>query len=702
MRNLKSLVDPKSIAVVGASRDRKKLGRLVLDNILKNGYKGKIYPVNPKAGRVANLKCYSSVSDISGTVDIALIAIPSQFVYQVVEDCCKKKVRNLVIITSGFSETGQSGLEEEYKIIEKAKSCGTNVMGPNCLGIISTNANLNATFAKNKVQKGDVAFLSQSGALGTAGLDWAEDSGVGFSHFISLGNKGDLSENDMLEYLAKDKKVKALALYIEDFSDGKGFIQTVSKIDKPVIVLKPGKSKAAQEALGSHTGSLAEDDLIVSSALRQAGALRVNSIEELFNSMKLFSLDKDREVENVAIITNAGGPGVITTDAIELNEMKIAELANSTQKYLAMKLPAAANYRNPVDVLGDALAERYQVAVEKVIEDDNVDAVLVILTPQVMTQINETAELLVRYHKRSSKYVVPVFLGGKEVGKGKKILEKNNIPYFNYPEEAVYALKYVNSFSKKKATKGKGHVFIPKTAKSKVEKLLKEQKGSIKAQISERVFEAYKIPVLKSQYPQDMAGARRYAKKLGYPLVLKLIHPELLHKTDVSAVKLGISDEAELRKAFSELSNLGKKLKLDGFKIQMQHMVKGALELILGVKLDQDQFAEFDSKKILRKKGFGHSILFGMGGIYTEVYKDVALGIVPLSVYDADRMIEETKVSEILKGARGKKYNIQKVKDIIYKLSMLVSDFPQISELDINPLFAKDDEVFVVDIKLIL
>lgn len=704
MSNLESLLQPKSIAVIGASRDKGKLGRLVLDNIINHGFKGKVYPVNPKSARIGKLKCYKSVRDIPGRLDLALIAIPSKFVYSVVKECCDKKVGSIAVISSGFSEIGQEGLKEELKIKGLAGSCGINFLGPNCLGIISTNVKLNATFAKNKVSKGNIAFLSQSGALGTAALDWAEESGVGFSHFISLGNKASLSENAFLKYLSEDREIDAIVLYLEDFSDGKNFIKIASKIKKPIIVLKPGKSEAAQIALGSHTGSLAQDDLIVSKALKQAQVLRVETIEELFNVMKLFSYKKKLEGNKIAIVTNAGGPGVITTDAVELTGLKLAQLANKSQQYLALKLPGAANFRNPIDVLGDALADRYEVALKTAISDRGVDGVIVILTPQVMTEIEKTAEVIYKASRRTDKFIVSVFIGGKEVKKGAEILARRNMPFVSYPDDAVKALAYIVK-SKTPKKEGKTIQSIGSKQKKnvlKVSKLIQNKHGALDTQVSEKIIKIYKIPVLESYFPQDIAAARKFVKKLKFPVVMKLIHPDLLHKTDLNAVKLNITGDNELRIAFGDLVKQAGKLRLEGYKVQMQHFVKGALELIIGVKCDQDQYVDIGGRKVVRKRGFGHSIMFGMGGIYTEIYKDVSLRIAPLTMRDINELINETKVSRILKGARGIKYNMKKVREILAKLSQLVVDFPQIAELDINPLFAKGDDVWVVDVKMIL
>lgn len=702
MPRLESLLNPKSIAIIGASRDKKKLGRLLLDNVLKGGFKGNVYPVNPKAGKIGGRACYSSIGEINDKIDLALIAIPAQFVYQVVKECCERKVGSIAVISSGFSEVGEEGLQQELKINRLAKDHGVNLLGPNCLGVISPFVKLNATFAKNDVIEGNVAFLSQSGALGTAALDWAQECGVGFSHFISLGNKAGLTENDFIKVLSKDDKVKAIVLYLEDFSDGRGFMDFASKTRKPIIVLKPGKSEAAQIALGSHTGSLAQDDMIISAALKHSGVVRVSTIEELFNFIKLISWSEKLGGNRLAVVTNAGGPGVITTDAIELNGLKLAKLSSRTQKLLSTKLPKASNIKNPVDVLGDALADRYKFALETVADDSGVDGIIVLLTPQVMTEIEKTALIIAEVSQSSKKLVVASFIGGIEVNKGRKILAKRRVPCFKFPVDTAKAVAHMFEHEKLETQKTKTVIYGIERNKKRAQKLLYKKSGSLDSQTAEKVLKAYKIPLLPSYFPKDIADARRIALKIKYPVVMKLVHPELLHKTEAEAVKLNIRNQLELNKAYGGLEVVGRKEKLEDFKIEMQPFVRGALELILGVKYDADQYMELNGEVVLRKKGFGHSILFGMGGIYTEVFKDVSLRMVPLTDRDIEEIIHETKVGEILEGARGVEYNLEKVKDVITKVNRLVFDFPAIRELDINPLFAKGKDVWVVDVKMIL
>ncbi|MDD3648203.1 MAG: acetate--CoA ligase family protein [Candidatus Dojkabacteria bacterium] len=702
MKDIHSLLYPKSIAIVGASRDRDKLGRIILDNVLKSGFRGAIYPVNPKAKRIKNLVCYPDLLEIKKTIDLAVIAIPAAFVFDTVKDLTASDVKNVIVISAGYSEIGQDGMMSELKLCTLLQERGISLLGPNCLGIISAGVNLNATFAKNAIRDGNIAFLSQSGALGSAALGWAEETGVGFSHFVSIGNKADLSENDFVKFFISDESVKAIFMYLEDFVDGRGLMELGQKTGKPIVVMKPGISEEAQKALGSHTGSLAQDDLIVSAAMKQGGIIRVDTIENMLNLMQMFSFPKQLKGPRIAIVTNAGGPGVITTDSVIQEGLEIAALSQKTQQALALNLPSSASVHNPVDVLGDARADRYEVALKKVLNDQGVDCVLAILTTQVMTQVKETAEVIAKAARSSRKIIIPVFIGGKGLESGFKVFRENNMSFFRYPHDAVDIIAFLNEH-----TKEEGHEQhkLKSTLKAKKEKFSKMMSNNYEVSDLvdvERLLREYEIPTLDSFFIQDIAGARKAAKNLKYPLVMKLIHPELLHKTDVNAVRLNIRNESELEEALVSLEKLGLKMGLSHYKLQVQHFVKEAVELIVGVKRDDAQYMEIGGKRILRKQGFGHTLLFGMGGIYTEIYKDVSLRIVPILERDVVGMIAQTKINQVLKGARGQKYDLKAVKKIIRNINQLILDFPQIYELDINPLFVKESGVWAADVKMVV
>lgn len=705
MDNARELLEPKSIAIVGASRDKKKLGRIILDNIIEGGFEGELYPVNLKSDKVANLKAYKKVSDIDDVVDLAIIAVPAAYVLEVVENITQNdSARSIVIISAGFSEIGEAGLELEYKIKTLLSQSDISLLGPNCLGFINTDLKLNATFAESDMKKGSIAFVSQSGALGTAALDTARSLNLGFAFFVSLGNKCDISENELISYFNSNDRVKLISLYLEDFANGKEFMEVASKSTKPIIILKPGKSTEAQEALGSHTGSLAQSDEIIQAALEQSNVVRADSIEELFHIMNLFSTDQKMDGKRVAIVTNAGGPGVITTDAVSMKGLELVEFSINTQKALKESLPKASNIKNPIDVLGDAKADRFKITLDILERDTKTDAILVLLTPQIMTEVEKTAEIIVQVAENSQKMIIASFIGGDLVDKGKKILEKGNVPVFNYPTDAVETIGNIYAYKNSQSIKNKKEIQlgISDSNNSKVRKILNNSKGALEGNLSEKILKEYGIPLVPSHFAVDIADCRRVADKYSYPVVLKLIHPEMLHKTEENAVILNIKDETELEKSYHKLTSIAEKHKLEEAKIQVQPFIDGALEVIVGIKKDADQYCEIDGEKIIRKEGFGHTLLFGHGGIYAEVYKDFSLKVLPLKEGDATSLIKETNIGQIIEGYRGIKYNMLKLKDIIYRLDKLVSNFSQIEELDINPLFLKDDKVWVADVKIIL
>ncbi len=699
---MNKLLNPKSIAVIGASREKGKLGRLIFDNIINGGFQGPIYPVNPKSKEIGGKKCHKSVLDIKKDIDLAIVVIPSKFVKQIVKECIEKGIGGVVIISSGFSETGQKGLAEEHEIVKLVEGTNTKILGPNCLGLITTSISLNATFAKTNIPKGNIAFMSQSGALGSALLDWAEKSGIGLSHFVSLGNKADLSENEFLNYFSADDNVRAIALYLEDFVDGKKFMRLAEKVNKPILLLKPGKSKAAQKALGSHTGSLAQDDKVIDSAMKQCGVVRVQSMEELFNSMMLFSWGNINNVKSVAIVTNAGGPGVITTDKLSDFNLEIAKLESGTKNKLKAFLPDAASCENPVDVLGDAKSDRYSFALKTIEGDNNVDLIMVLLTPQVMTDTKKTAREIVTLAKKSDKNIIVSFIGGEQVLKARKILYDNNIPTFAYPGDATVAISSLMRHRNLKAFKGIEVVKAKNGQKAKPEELISTKSGSVDTQTAEKILLEYGIPLVPSNFPTDIADLRRSAAKLGYPLVLKLTHPDLLHKTEIKAVRVGISDDDELESEYEDLKRVAEEKKLEGYKIEVQKQIKNGLELIIGVKRHDDEYVEVGGERVLKTKGFGHSLIFGSGGIYAEVFNDVALRVLPVGTKDVKSMVDETFISKVLKGARRKNYDVGAINEIIRNIARLVSHFPQIAELDVNPLFATEKGAFVADVKMII
>ena len=680
--SLKDFFCPDSVAVIGAAREEGKVGRTIFDNIIGSGYKGKVFPVNQKASDINGHKCYSSILDIKQGISLAVIVIPAKFISKVLEECSEKGIKYAIIISAGFKETGVKGAKMEKRLIEKAKDYGIRILGPNCLGMIDASCPVNASFSANMPSKGKISFISQSGALLTSVLDWAKTSKIGFSKVVSLGNKADISENDLFEAWKNDPQTDVITAYLEGVTDGKEFIRISSKASKkkPIIVIKSGNTDAGARAVSSHTGTLAGSNKAYGAAFKQAGIIRADTIKELFDYAKAFSYQPLPKGKKVAIITNAGGPGIMATDACENNGIQLTSFSTETINKLKSFLPEAANLYNPVDVLGDALSDRYRQALEVVIQDDNVDAVVVLLTPQAMTEDLGTAMAIFDVMDKSLKKI-PVttsFMGGDEVKKGISYLTKKKIPNFEIPESAVSTLKVMMDYNDWRAEKS--HPVIEfnvdevrvKTVFDRCRSEGRLELGELEAR---EILEAYKIPVPRAEVACDVGEAKKIAASIGYPVVLKIVSPNILHKTDVGGIKVGIEDEKELEESYDDILFSVKRYMPDAniSGILVQEMVKDKKETIIGISEDPQ---------------FGPMIMFGLGGIYVEVLKDVSFRIAPISEKIAREMIGEIKTIKLLKGTRGETpSDIESIIDVLLRMSQLVTDFPEIMEMDINPLF---------------
>ncbi|MBN2072387.1 MAG: acetate--CoA ligase family protein, partial [Actinobacteria bacterium] len=651
---------------------------------IESGFKGKIFPVNPKSQEIAGIKCYKSILDINENVDLAVIVIPARFVSEVIEQSAEKGVKNIIIISAGFKETGIKGAILERRIIQKAKDYNIRVLGPNCLGMIDTQCPINASFSANMPSRGKMSFISQSGALLTSVLDWSRSLHIGFSKIVSLGNKGDISENDLIEYWKEDPDTEVISAYIEGVKDGKDFIRVSSRVSKvkPIIVVKSGNTDAGARAVSSHTGTLAGSSKAYEAAFKQAGIIRARTIKELFNFGRAFSYQPLPEGRRVAIITNAGGPGIMATDECELNNIQLASFGKETIEKLRCSLPEAANLYNPVDVLGDALADRYRFALETVISDKNVDAVIVLLTPQAMTQSLETARAIVDVIAASEKKipVVTSFMGEEEVKKGVNYLLKKGFPNLDIPEEAVQTLKVMMDYNQWRTEKSQPltEFDVDETMVSEIFKRCRNEGRLELGEMESRgILDAYGIPIPEAELSRDIDEAVEIAAIIGYPLVLKIVSPNILHKTDVGGIKVGIENEQELRDNYDEIHFHVKKYMPDANirGILVQKMISDKKEIIIGVSADPQ---------------FGPMIMFGLGGIYVEVLKDVSFRIAPISRMTAQEMIREIKTIKLLTGTRGEKpSDIDSIVDIMLRVSQLVTDFPEIMEMDINPLFVR-------------
>ena len=692
---LESLFDPKSVAVIGASREEGKVGHDIVKNLVQYGYAGKVFPVNPKADDILGLKCYHSIPEIAEKIDLAVIVIPAKFVLTAIDELIAKQVPASIIITAGFKETGVEGAKLEKVLAEKVSAAGMRVLGPNCLGLIDTHANLNASFAQGMPKRGNIAFFSQSGALGTAILDWALGEDIGFSKFVSLGNKMDLSETELLEAVADDPHTDVILGYIEGVKDGAAFLRAAERASrrKPVIITKSGSTAAGAKAASSHTGALAGSESAFKAAFKQAGIIRANSVQDLFDFALGFSSRRVPTGPNLVIVTNAGGPGIIAADAVERSTMRMAQLSKETIDNLHDKLPHTAALYNPVDVIGDAKPDRYQVALANTLADPRVDAALVILTPQGMTDPDGVAQVVTKAAAGTSKPILASFMGGPRVEEGAKKLMTSGIPSYQFPERMVATIEAMYNY-KVWRDKPKAAPFDAPRQKEKVAEIIAKARKSGRLELGEsearEVVTAYGFQVPKSMLARTTVEAIVAGEEVGYPLVMKIASPDILHKSDIGGVKVGIQDPSETRRTFvAMMDNARRRMpEAEIWGVLVQQMVGGGKEVILGMNRDPQ---------------FGPMIMFGLGGIYVEALKDVSFRIAPLATEDAEEMIREIHAYALLRGVRGEKpVNFDAIKESLLRLSLLVTDFPEVVELDINPLkvFSDNQMPIAIDARL--
>ncbi|TFG71098.1 MAG: CoA-binding protein, partial [Anaerolineales bacterium] len=676
---LETFFSPQSVAVIGASRDPDKLGYAVLNNIIQAGYKGSIYPINPKGGDILDLQSYPSVLDVPGSIDLAVIVIPQKYVPAALVECGKKAVSSVVIISAGFREAGREGYERELELIQTAKDYHIRVIGPNCLGVIDTNTPLNATFAAGMPPAGPIAFMSQSGALGTAVLDIAMAGHIGFSKFVSLGNKADVSEIDLLQAWGEDPDSSVILIYVEGVPDGQRFMEVARKVtrEKPVIAIKSGVTASGSRAVSSHTGSLAGSEAAYKAAFSQAGIIRVESMEALFDNARAFAYQPLLKGDRIAIVTNAGGPGILATDALERAGLIITHLSPETTAALDSQLPGAASSANPVDVLGDAFADRYEFALKVVLEDPQVDGLMVIVTPQAMTEIEKTAHAVGRVAQTTDKPVLGCFMGEARIKAGIDVLWQYSVPNYPFPERAAGAFAAMNAYRLERETP----IFKPEPRSESMpavrelfSRVRSEGRVSIGDSEAWSVLNAYGFRVPKSQLAATADEAITIAEEIGYPVVMKIASPDILHKTDVGGVKLNIRSANDVRDAFDLMVYRAGRY-VPGAHIwgcQVQEMVTGGREILLGMSRDPQ---------------FGPLVAFGLGGIYVEALKDVSFRIAPFSREEAHDMIREIRSYRLLEGIRGEPpVDLEALENSLLLISRLVTDFPEIVELDINPL----------------
>lgn len=701
---LDALFIPNTVALIGAKDNPGAVGCTILNNLLAGGFKGRIYPVNPKRNQVLGLTCYKSIGDVPEIVDLAIIVTPAATVPQVVAECTAAKVKSAIIISAGFKELGPSGVKLEEEILFHARKGGMPIIGPNCLGLMNPLHGLNATFARGMALPGHVAFISQSGAMCTAVLDWSYRERIGFSAFVSIGSMADVNWGTLIDYLGSDPNTHSLLLYMETIGDARSFLTAAREValEKPIIVIKAGRSQAAAKAAASHTGSLAGSDEVFEAALERVGVLRVNSISELFSMASVLARQPRPRGPKLTIMTNAGGPGVLATDAVVYNKAELAVLEEKTVDNLNGILPAAWSHGNPVDILGDATPELYAKALELLVKDDNTDGLLVILSPQDMTEPTLTAKHLQPYAHLAGKPILASWMGGEAVREGSRILSEAGIPVFEYPDDAAktFAMmwRYTKTLQSIYETPNIGQIedFRHEETQSQqvhrmIEGIMKQGRTLLTEAESKQLLKIYDIPVVETFFAKTQEEAVEVSRKMGYPVVLKLSSESITHKSDIGGVKLNLQDAEQVAAAYRDINESVTRLAgAEHFNgVTVQRMVpRGGYELILGSSTDVQ---------------FGPVLLFGTGGQLVEVFKDRALAIPPLNSTLAGLFMEKTKIYEALQGVRGQKsVDIEALKDLLITFSRLVVENRRIKECDINPLVVSDKGMVALDARIIL
>ncbi|MDK2826854.1 MAG: hypothetical protein PWQ44_2034 [Methanolobus sp.] len=676
---LEKMFNPDSVAVIGASRKEGKVGRAVLENLMQNS-KLTIIPINPNVDEILGLPCYHNILDVPAEtkVDLAIVVVPAKFVPGSIDECGRAGVGNVIVISAGFKEAGIEGARLERECIALCEKYGINLIGPNCLGIIDTASGLNASFAANMAYEGNIAMMSQSGAICTVTLDWAERIGVGFSKFISLGNKAVLAENDFLQLFETDSTTAVIAAYLEGVKDGPEFIKIAERVSrsKPIVIVKSGRTSVGSKAVSSHTGTLAGSDAAYNAAFKQGGVLRADSLEEMLDYSRAFSVCPLPEGRNIAIITNAGGLGILTADACYNSGLSIASFEEKTVERLREKLPPAANFYDPVDVLGDAGADLYEHALDVVMDDINVNGIIVLVSPQSMTDVPGIAEKVAAKIKDSKKPILCNFAGGSRIAAGEEILNKYGIPNYSSAERAVASMNALCNYytirnhkrgepAEIKADKEYAQSFIDSAS---------ENKRRMHGLESMDILKAYDIPVVDARIAKTLPDAVKAAEDMGYPIVMKILSPDISHKSDVGGIRLNLKHADDVERAYNSMMSDVRHYMPDATitGVQLQKMISGGKEVIIGMDRDPQ---------------FGPLLMFGLGGTYVEFLKDVSFAVAPITEAEAKHMVSSIKTYPLIAGVRGEAASdIDSIIQTLLKVSQLVTDFPEILEFEINPL----------------
>jgi acetate---CoA ligase (ADP-forming) len=680
---LDSLLRPRSIAVVGASRSPNTIGYQILHNLLRHGYAGAVYPVNPSAASIHSIRAYRSIAEIPDPVDLAVIVVPKQHVLAVAEACGEKGVGGLVVISAGFREIGGAGAERERALMEVVRRYGMRLVGPNCMGVLNTEpgVSMNATFAPTMPPAGPVAFMSQSGAMGVTILDYAAEYGIGVSQFVSVGNKPDVSGNDLIEYWAADERTGVILMYVENFGNPQHFTTLARHITrrKPIIVVKSGRSGAGARAATSHTGALAGADVAIDALFAQCGVIRVDTVEEIFDLAMAFSHQPIPRGNRVAIVTNAGGPGIIIADACEAHGLSVAELSAATRERLVAHFPEEASLANPVDMIASATPQSYRVAVEAVLADPGIDAVIATFVPPLGVRQEDVAEAIVEVARsQTDKPVLAVLMGREGLPQGLAELQGAGIPGYRFPESAVRALAAMYRHRLwLERPEGRVHTFA--VDHHRVASILAGAQREGREKLSEvetmRVFEAYGISVAPYRLATSADDAVVAAEAIGYPVVMKVVAASVVHKSDVGGVRVDLADERAVRETFEEIrASVTRRAGIQASEIEgvlVQKMVAGGMELIIGVTQDP---------------AFGRLLMFGLGGTFVEALRDVVFRVHPVTDVDAAEMLAGIRGAPLLTGFRGQEpTDVEAVAEAILRVSQLVGDHAAIEELDINP-----------------
>ena len=701
-QSLHTFFSPRNVAVIGATEKPGSVGRDVMVNLCATSFGGKIFPVNPKHTAVLGHVAYPSLSDLPEPVDLAVVVTPAPSVPEIIRQCGAAKIPSAVILSAGFKEIGPEGLALEQQVLSEARKGGVRVIGPNCLGVMCPLTGLNATFAANMGKPGNVGFISQSGALCTAVLDWSLSANVGFSHFVSIGSMVDVGWGDLIDFLGSDPRTQSIVIYMESVGNARAFLSAARAValKKPIVVIKPGRTAAAAKAAASHTGALTGSDEVLEAAFRRCGVLRVDSISELFNMAEVLSKQPAPKGPRLTILTNAGGPGVLATDALIAGGGALTDLAPQTMESLNQILPSVWSHGNPVDIIGDAPPERYAKAVDAVTQDPDSDGLLVILTPQAMTDPTKTAELMTAYAQIPGKPILASWMGGEDVAAGTGILNKAGIPTFAFPDTAVVAFNSMWRYSynlkgiyETPSMLEDGQKGAPDRAAAEavIQKVRSDKRTLLSEYESKELLSAYRIPTVRTELALDVETAVQAAKRIEFPVVMKLHSLTITHKTDVGGVQLNLRDGESVRRAWSSIresvSQKAGPSHFQGVTVQAMSKAEG-YEIILGSTLDAQ---------------FGPVLLFGAGGQLVEIFKDRALALPPLNTTLARRMMEQTKIYKAFKGVRGRSpVDMAALENLLVRFSQLVIEQRWIKEIDINPLMVSAGQLLALDARVVL